>query len=209
MKKGILYVFSIIALFGCLFVLPNAKVKADEVEQPETAETQEISEQEKKEIQEYIVEIADKYLGEYVDKQTLSMIVSLVLTALGYATALGISIAYNKYKKGGVAQFMKALTENDGKHLKVIVSAFETKLEQLVEDNKKLKESFDFMAKAFILSQDKSAEGKIAMLEYFGKNTENKEVQEKANELKLELEKEAEIKQEVNEKVEGDYQEIF
>ncbi len=214
MKKGIIkksafYIFSLIMLVGCLFVLPKARVKAEEIEQPETSETVEMTEQEKKEIQDYIVEIADKYLGQYVDKQTLSLIISLAVGVLGYLGVFGVNLAYAKYKKGNIDLFMNALVKDDGKHLSVFVETLKAQNDELKKEIKMLKDGYETMMKVFVLSQDKSAEGKVVMLEYIGKNTENKEVQEKAKEISVELEKEIETKQEVNEKVEGEYQEIF
>lgn len=207
--KKVLWLFTIIALLGCMFVLPSVKVKAEEVEQPETSETQEVNELDKELIKEYIVEVVDKYLGKYFDKQTISLIASLVLFAISNVGLLSISIAYNKYKKGNVDLFMNALAKDDGKHLTAFVETLKAQNDELKKEIKTLKDGYETMMKVFVLSQDKSAEGKVVMLEYIGKHTENKEVQEKAQEISGELEKEVEVKQEVNEKVKDEYQEIF
>ena len=64
------YILSILALFGLMFILPNTRVKAEEIEQPETTETEtpETEETEKKEIEDYVVEIAEKYLKLFCKK---------------------------------------------------------------------------------------------------------------------------------------------
>lgn len=202
-------ILSILALFGLLFVLPHTQVKAEEIEQPETTETEEITEQDEKEIKDYVVEIADKYLGKYVDKQTLTLIINLSLTALSYIGVFVINLVYNKYKKGNTNTIIESFKKIDGEHIQAQLKNAYEKIDTLEKLVIELKESHETMMKVFVLSQDKSAEGKVAMLDYLGSHTQNSEVQEKAQELSGELEKEVEVKQEVNEKVKDEYQEIF
>lgn len=207
--KKVLWLFTIIALLGCMFVLPSIKVKAEEIEQPETTETEEITEQDEKEIKDYVVDVADKYLGKYVDKQTLTLIINLSLTALSYLGMFVINLVYNKYKKGNTNTIIESFKKIDGEHIKTQLKNAYEKIDTLEKVIVQLKESHETMMKVFVLSQDKSVEGKVAMLEYIGKHTQNDEVQEKAQEISGELEKEVEVKQEVNEKVKDEYQEIF
>lgn len=217
MKRIALYIFSLIALCGCLFVLPHTQVKAEEIEQPETTETtetteaqeNEISADEKELIKKFIMEIGEKYLGEYLDKQTLSLIASLVVMALGYIGVFSINLAYAKYKKGGVTEFMKALTENDGAHLTKFVETIKQQNEELKKEIKVLKDGYETMMKIFVLSQDKTADGKVAMLEYLGNHTENKEIQNQVKQEVKEIQEQEQLKAEVNEKVEKDYEKIF
>lgn len=202
-------ILSILALFGLLFVLPQTKVKAEEIEQPETTETEEITEQDEKEIKDYVIDVADKYLGKYVDKQTLTLIINLSLTALSYIGVFVINLVYNKYKKGNTNEIIESFKKVDGEHIKAQLKNAYEKIDTLEKLVIELKESQETMMKVFVLSQDKSVEGKVAMLDYIGKHTQNNEVQEKAQEISGELEKEVEVKQEVNEKVKDEYQEIF
>lgn len=208
MKKGILYTFIAVLLIGLIFILPTTKVKAEEIDEPETTETQP-TEYKEIDLEEIVVDIADKYLGEYVDRQLIANIVSIATGVLGYLALIITNIIYKKYKKNTVDDFMKALISNDGDHLKVIVKDLKEEIQSLKAQYLELKKANDTVVKALVLSQDNTAKGKIALLEYLGVNTDNQETKAEAEQITKKLEEEQAKKEEVNAKVSGEYNDLF
>lgn len=207
MKKRFLFIpILLIALLVVLFTTP-VQVKAEEVVEPETTETQPAVE--KKEVEDIIIEIANKYLGDYVDKQLIANIVTVASAVIGYISLLIVSIKYGKYKKNITDTILSGIQEEDGKHLKTELEKSDKKVEVLTEAIKELQKGYDVIVKALILSQDSTAKGKVTLLEYLGTKTDNPVVQEAKVQVKAEIEKQEEIKQEVNEKVSGEYTDIF
>lgn len=205
------YIVSILALFGFLFVLPQAKVKAEEMPtEPETTETETPkTEVEKKELEDFVIEIAEKYLGDYVDKQLIADIVVIATGVLGYLGLFITSIKYGKYKKGNVNEIIDNMKKVDAEHLKKLLDISNAKVEDLIKVNEELKQGYETIMKVLVLMQDSSAKGKVALLEYLGSKTNSQEVKEAQAEVKQELETQIETQKEVNEKVEGEYQDIF
>ena len=208
MKKGILYTFIAFLLIGLIFILPTTKVKAEEIDEPETTETQP-AEYKEIDLEEIVVDIADKYLGEYVDRQLIANIVSIATGVLGYLGLIITNIIYKKYKKNTVDDFMKALASNDGAHLQTYVKDLKEEILSLKAQNLELKKGYDTVVKALVLSQDNTAKGKIALLEYLGVNTDNQETKAEAEQITKKLEEEQAKKEEVNAKVSGEYNDLF
>lgn len=207
MKKRFLFIpILLFALLVVLFTTP-VQVKAEEVVEPETTETQPAVE--KKEVEDLIIEIANKYLGDYVDKQLIANIVTVASAVITYLILLIVNVRYGKYKKNITDSILLGIEKENGAHLKPIVQELTNKLDKLSEENKQLKDGYDVIVKALILSQDSTATGKVALLEYLGTKTDNPVVQEAKVQVKAEIEKQEEIKQEVNEKVSGEYTDIF
>ena len=210
------YLFSLLALFGLLFVLPQVKVRAEEDVEPMTEEVVEEEEQEEQPIvienknaQEIVTEVAEKYLGEYLDKQLIADIVALLFGMTGVVGVFVTNLIYRKSGKSGVNAFMDALEKNDGKHLKEFIAQLEQDKEKLANQVNQLKVGYETIMKVLVLMQDSTPKGKIALIEYLGSKTNDDSIQEVVKEVGEEIKKQEEVKAEVNEKVNGDYEEIF
>lgn len=214
MKKIALYIFSLIALFGCLFVCGNTKVKAEEIEQPETTETETPKEEiEIKDVEEIVKnvvkDLVEKYLGNYADKQLIADLSVVVTGVVTYLIVIFINIKYGKYKKGNVTEIIESFKKIDADHLKESLKTAYEKIEKLESVIVELKQSNETIMKVLVLAQDNTAKGKVALLEYLGSKTNNQEIKEAKAEVQKELEAQIETQKEVNEKVEKDYEKIF
>lgn len=162
-----------------------------------------------KDAQEVVTEIATKYLGEYLDKQMIADIVALVFGLISLGILVG---TYIKYKKGN-KDTNDVVAQSIERELKERINAFVdqtiTLIEPLIEQNKELKEGYETIMKVLVLMQDASPKGKIALIDYLGRKTDNKDVKEASEQVQAEIEKQEEIKKEVTDKVSGDYEKIF
>lgn len=215
MKKRI-FIIPILLLAFLSFVLftSRVQVKAEEITEPETTETEtpkdEIEIKDVEEIVKGIVkEIAEKYFGNYADKQLIADIVVIASAVITYLIVIGVNIKYGKYKKGGVTEIIDSFKKVDANHLENSLKTAYEKIDTLEKVIVELKQSNETIMKVLVLAQDNTTKGKVALLEYLGSKTNNQEIVQAKEVVQKELEKEIETKQEVNEKVSEEYKEIF
>ena len=162
-----------------------------------------------KEAQEVVTEIATKYLGEYLDKQLIADIVALVFGAISLGALL---VTYVRYKRSN-KDTNDVVTQSIERELKNKLNEFFTQtnnlVQPLVDQNEELKKGYETIMKVLVLMQDASPKGKVALIDYLGGKTDNKEVKETAEQVQAEIEKQEETKKEVTEKVNGEYENIF
>ena len=217
MKK----IFKIALILGsCLLIgtgcatIEKRIVYAGEVSNSSEVASSEItsssSELTQEEVEKTITEKIEQWASEYVswdyvssiinwsiDTGLLSVIALLVVKTRKYKSMTGEEIV-NLLK----SQLIETLTTN-------FKEMSEEQLKQLVLNMDKLGSDIEVMKKALVLAQDKTAEGKIALLNLIDGTTENKETKEAIDEQKEKIEKEEAKIEEVKSAVDGDYKEIF
>ena len=213
----------ILLLTICLmFLMPFKKIKAEEVAvEPETEVVEEqavveVSNQDSNEVidsktaQEIATAIAEKYLGEYMDKQLIADLVAVVFGLLGYAGLFVTNFKFKKYKKTTSDDVTDAVKKETGDYLlKSFDKLAKDTITPLLKDNEELKKGFETIMKVLVLMQDSTPKGKIALLDYLGTKTYSEEVKEQIEETTEVIESQEEIKAEITEKVKDEYKEIF
>jgi hypothetical protein len=209
-------------LGGCLLIgtgcatIEKKIVYAGEIENTSEIVSSEIttttssSELTQEEVEKTIKEKIENWASEYVswdyvssiinwsiDTGLLSVIALLVVKTRKYKSMTGEEIV-NLLK----SQLIETLTTN-------FKEMSEEQLKQLVLNMDELSSDIEVMKKALVLAQDKTAEGKIALLNLIDGTTENKETKEAIDEQKEKIEKEEAKIEEVKSAVDGDYKEIF
>lgn len=209
-------------LGGCLLIgtgcatIEKKIVYAEEIENTSEIVSSEIttttssSELTQEEVESTIKEKIENWASEYVswdyvssiinwsiDTGLLSVIAFLIVKTRKYKSMTGEEIV-NLLK----SQLIETLTTN-------FKEMSEEQLKQLVLNMDKLSSDIEVMKKALVLAQDKTAEGKIALLNLINGTTENKETKEAIEEQKEKIEKEEAKIEEVKSAVDGEYKEIF
>lgn len=170
-----------------------------------TAPVEEDDEIDYKEAQQVVTEIATKYLGEYLDKQLIADIVALAFGVISLFALIGTYIKYKKAHKDTndvVAQSIEREIKDKLKDVNELVKP-------LIEQNKELKDGYETIMKVLVLMQDASPKGKVALIDYLGSKTDNKEIKDATEQVNEEIKKQEETKKEVTEKVNGEYENIF
>ena len=158
-----------------------------------------------KEAQQVVTDIATKYLGEYLDKQLIADIVALAFGVISLFALIGTYIKYKKAHKDTndvVAQSIEKEIKDKLKDVNELVKP-------LIEQNKELKDGYETIMKVLVLMQDASPKGKVALIDYLGSKTDNKEIKDATEQVNEEIKKQEETKKEVTEKVNGEYENIF
>lgn len=158
-----------------------------------------------KEAQQVVTEIATKYLGDYLDKQLIADIVALVFGLISLGILVGTYIKYKKSHKDTNDVVAQSIEREIKKKLKET----DELIKPLIEQNEELKKGYETIMKVLVLMQDASPKGKVALIDYLGSKTENKEVKDATEQVQAEIEKQEETKKEVTEKVNGEYENIF
>lgn len=192
--------------------LPSEEVSVEEVvESEEISQVEETSEIDESEytLDEFKAEIEQK-LNDYVEQDLASKIISWLIES-GLLCAL--FVVYVKYRKH------KAMTLEDV--AKLAVSAVKEELKKQFgelskEEIKKitskvgeLEQSVETVMKVLVLMQDNTPKGKAALIEFLGSKTNSQEVKNATEQVEASLKQEEQAKQEVNNKVSGEYKDIF
>lgn len=223
----------LITLLLC-FLFTVSVVKAEEIEnkepteeitEVETVETTEVddttevepTDQEINDEVEKIKEDAENKLKAWMDEKfnnanLTSWVLTIfnALTSTAFLTALlGVVVKYSKYKGKNTDVIIDEVKAQVGEYLKErFDNLSEVEIKKLIQALDDLKESNEVMMKVLVLAQDKTSQGKVALLDYLGSKTESKEVKEQAEQVKGKLENEEKEKQEAVEKIK-EYKEIF
>ena len=158
-----------------------------------------------KEAQQVVTEIATKYLGEYLDKQLIADIVALAFGVISLFALIGTYIKYKKAHK----DTNDVVAQSIEKEIKKQIKDLDGLVKPLVEQNEELKKGYETIMKVLVLMQDASPKGKVALIDYLGSKTDNKEVKDATEQVNEEIKKQEETKKEVTEKVNGEYEIIF
>ena len=169
----------------------------------ETSET--VPEQtEEKSYEEIATEIAESILSQYLPEYQVQKIISLgiggVVIALGFALII-VYAKYRKYKHNNLVDVKNTVITETEKDLAEKLTIFSQ------EQIKPIIEQINNLVKIIALSQDNSANGKLALLEFISANNETaKATSETIKESITETEN---TKKAVQEQVSGEYKDLF
>lgn len=149
-----------------------------------------------------IVEKITNFASEYLNYNTVLTIVSLALNSGLLSAIAGIYFKYRKYKATSSEEIQK-------KVLEVIKDNFgtlgEEQLTNLVNQITNMEKSIEIMQKALILAQDKTAEGKKALIELLSETSTSEEVKSVATNTENKIVEEQKEVEKVQEEVKNDY----
>lgn len=208
-------------LGGCLLIgtgcatIEKKIVYAGEIENTSEIVSSEItttssSELTQEEVEKTIKEKFENWASEYVSWDYVSSIINWSIDTGLLSVIAFLIVKTRKYKSltgEQIVDLLKTQMVDTLKNSFKEMSAEE--LKQIVLNIDKLSNDIEVMKKALVLAQDKTAEGKIALLNLINGTTENKETKEAIEEQKEKIEKEEAKIEEVKSAVDGEYKEIF
>ena len=159
---------------------------------------------EEKSYEEIATEIAESILSQYLPEYQVQKIISLgiggVVIALGFALLI-VYAKYRKYKHNNLVDVKNTVITETEKDLAEKLTIFSQ------EQIKPIIEQINNLVKIIALSQDNSANGKLALLEFISANNEAaKATSETIKESIVETEN---TKKAVQEQVSGEYKDLF
>ena len=195
-----------ILLSGVLMFAPIQNADETVVEPPvqETIPGEEIVEEEMTE--EQFTEKIKEFLGQYLNENVVVEIISWAMNTGLIGVLFTLYIKSRKYK-GKSAQEIQELVKQDIPSLvkecfnKMSVEHLQAIYNRMGE----LEHGMQIMMKALVLAQDKTAEGRIALLNLITEKTNNTEVTKVAEMVKQEIIEETKAEKLIIEKISGDY----
>lgn len=159
---------------------------------------------EEKSYEEISTDIAESILSQYLPEYQVQKIISLgiggVVIALGFALLI-VYAKYRKYKHNNLVDVKNTVITETEKDLAEKLTIFSQ------EQIKPIIEQVNNLVKIIALSQDNSANGKLALLEFISANNETaKPTSETIKESIAETEN---TKKVVQEQVSGEYKDLF
>lgn len=201
----ILCLIGILMCFGTIGALALAEGEEPASEQPASEAT--ITEQEATAI---VTKTIEDVLGKYLENSLVVKIITWLVDAGVLAALVGIYIRYRRVKNKTIEDVLKEAREK----LKEAASSefasqMDPKVAEITATVAELTNKLNATLQALALSQDKSAEGKIAMLNLISKAADaDEETQEILDDIKENVKVEAAAVEEITEKVSDEYQEV-
>ena len=159
---------------------------------------------EEKSYEEIATEIAESILSQYLPEYQVQKIISLgiggVVIALGFALIV-IYAKYRKYKHNNLVDVKNTVITETEKDLAEKLTIFSQ------EQIKPIIEQVNNLVKIIALSQDNSANGKLALLEFISANNETAKATSET--IKESIEETENTKKAVQEQVSGEYKDLF
>lgn len=187
---------------------PNVTEEIPETDTDITIE----AEVDEEKLTEQVTQIISDFLGNYLQESFVAQIISWLIDVGALGALVGIFLKYRKYKHTTLEDITKLAGETIKNQLGESFKDMDGNTAKLIGEMfvaiGTLSAKMDNLIQAFALSQDKSAEGKIAMLQIVQGTTEDKNLNDKIEEMKTEITTTEEAIQEVEEKVQGEYKDI-
>lgn len=153
------------------------------------------------------------YLNQFLTESLVVKIITWLIDIGAIGALVGIYLKYRKYRHTTLGDIEDIAKDKIGEALKEKFGEMDgdvvEKLKEYTAQAKEIQDKIDVLLKAFALSQDKSAEGKLAMLNLLQDKTEDKEVEEKIEEIKEEIVETQDAVNDIVDKVDGEYKDIF
>ena len=214
--KKLIYLF--LTLFAFTFI-GVVSVKAEEVPTEEETptenetdpaeETPTETEDEETTFEEFKALVEEK-LSAYATKDQITQIIEWLVDSGVLVAMFGVFLKYQKFKHTTIEDIITEVKAEVGTNLQSKFDELSAEqIEKLVKSIDELKEAEEVVMKVLVLMQDTTANGKVALLEYLGSKTSNKEVKEQVTELQDKIEEQIETDKETAELVDGDYKKIF
>ena len=170
-------------------------------EEPAAAEPEQTEEKSYEEIATDIAEnILSQYLPEYQVQKIISLGIGGVVIALGFALII-VYAKYRKYKHNNLVDVKNTVITETEKDLAEKLIIFSQ------EQIKPIIEQVNNLVKIIALSQDNSANGKLALLEFISANNETAKATSET--IKENITETENTKKAVQEQVSGEYKDLF
>lgn len=168
-------------------------------EEPPVVETEPVEE-------EQFTEEVKNWLSQHMDAQMVANIINWC-SQLGLMGALfGVYMKYKKHKTTTLEDVVKAFKTEVEKYIKECFDNLsKEQINKLISASHSVEGKMNEVMKAFVLAQDKTVEGKVAMLDLIAKNTTDVEVVQIVSKEKEEIVKKQEITEKIKEVVSGEY----
>lgn len=159
--------------------------------------------------QQEIIDKAKAWLGQYFDSTMVMNIINWAIDSGLIIIIAGIYFKFRKYKALSSIEISNKVNEIAKETIKAEFEKLSVeKLQSLVSKLDDVDNTLSVLERAIVLSQDRSAEGKIALLNLIAEKTDKKEVKENIVEVKTIVEKEKAKETEIKDKVSEDYRPI-
>lgn len=200
MKKLIL----ILVMTLALMMMSVALVKAEEVDS-NAVDSSAVVEEEIT-IDEFKAGV-EEYLSQYLEESWVVKIVTWLIDAGVLSALFVIYLKYSKYKHTTIEQLFNKFKEEAGKWLENAKDDLEdSKLQEVKNALNDIIITNENIMKALVLMQDKSSEGKIALIDFLGTKTKEEKI---LKEVKHTIEEEQNEKEKINDLVKDDYKGMF
>ena len=205
MKKLLILLMALSVLFVGTIGFASAEETAQEITVTETPQGEPAEEPaEEKDYEQIATEVAENILRQYLPEYQVQKIISLGIGGIVIALGLALLIVYAKYRKYKHNNLVDVkntvITETEKDHAEKLTIFSQEQIKPIIEQ-------INNLVKIIALSQDNSANGKLALLEFISANNETaKATSETIKESITETEN---TKKAVQEQVSGEYKDLF
>lgn len=177
----------------------------EETTTSEVATTSEVKEEEPFD-EEAFTEKIKSWLSQYFDIKLVSDLVTWLMTSGLMGALFGVYIKYRKYKKNTTEEVLSAVKKEVGKYLEEQFGKLsKEQIDKILNGFTFVEQKMDILMQALVFAQDKTSEGKIALLKLIQSNTSSQEVKDEAEKVEKTLVEEQKANDEVKEVVKEDY----
>lgn len=205
MKKLLILLMALSVLFVGTIGFASAEETAQEITVTETPQGEPAEEPaEEKDYEQIATEVAENILRQYLPEYQVQKIISLGIGGIVIALGLALLIVYAKYRKykhNNLVDVKNTVITETEKDLAEKLTIFSQ------EQIKPIIEQINNLVKIIALSQDNSANGKLALLEFISAN--NEQAKETSETIKESIEETENTKKAVQEQVSGEYKDLF
>lgn len=177
-----------------------------------TTETTTISDSEDityDESEQEVIETLKEWLLQFFDSNLVGFVINWAIDAGLITIIAGIYFKYRKYKAKSSQEIASEVKEQINEILNASFKDLsKEQQEKIVNVITKLNSEIETLKKALVLAQDKTAEGKIALLNLINETTKEVEVIKEVEKVKEKVIEENNKEKEINEKVKEKYKPV-
>ena len=156
--------------------------------------------------EEGFTERVKEFLEQYLSADMVANIINWAIDSGLLIALFGVYLRYRKYKSLSSEEIAKKVDDRIKQELKESFEKLsEEQLQQLIDKVNSYEDVLNTLEKALILSQDKTAEGKKALLDLISEKTNSSEVKKEASNVKEKVVEEQKTIDEIQEKVKDNY----
>ena len=147
-----------------------------------------------------------EFFEQYLSADMVANIINWAIDSGLLIALFGVYLRYRKYKSLSSEEIAKKVDDRIKQELKESFEKLsEEQLQQLIDKVNSYEDVLNTLEKALILSQDKTAEGKKALLDLISEKTNSSEVKKEASNVKDKVVEEQKTIDEIQEKVKDNY----
>ena len=147
-----------------------------------------------------------EFFEQYLSADMVANIINWAIDSGLLIALFGVYLKYRKYKSLSSEEIAKKVDDRIKQELKESFEKLSVEqLQQLIDKVNSYEDVLNTLEKALILSQDKTAEGKKALLDLISEKTNSSEVKKEASSVKDKVVEEQKTIDEIQEKVKDNY----